>query len=148
MMQTRRQTARAIAAGAVVCALTHTRQSALAKVLRGLHEDFVTLAEDFATLEAESDGRLGVAVLHNGSGGFTGHRADERFPMCSTFKLLAAAAVLKRVDEGRETLDRRVKFASSDLVPYSPVTKEHAGDEGMTIGKLCSAAVTVSDNTA
>jgi beta-lactamase class A len=107
------------------------------------------LGEDFATLEADSGGRLGVAVLHSGPGGFIfGHRADERFPMCSTFKLLAAAAVLKLVDDGKETLDRRVIFATSDLVPYSPVTKDHADGTGMTVGELCAAAVTVSDNTA
>ena len=35
-----------------------------------------------------------VAVLDTLSGERTGHRADERFPMCSTFKLLAAAAAL------------------------------------------------------
>ena len=68
--------------------------------------------------------------------------------MCSTFKLLAAAAVLKRVDDDKETLDRRVKFSTSDLVPYSPVTEDHADREGLTVGELCAAAVTVSDNTA
>jgi beta-lactamase class A len=92
----------------------------------------------------------GLASLFctRGSGSFAGHRADERFPMCSTFKLLAAAAVLKRVDDGKETLDRRVKFAASDLVAYSPITKDGAGGDGMTVGELCAAAITVSDNTA
>jgi beta-lactamase class A len=104
------------------------------------------LSEDFAALEAGSGGRLGIAVLHGGSG--AGHRADERFPMCSTFKLLAAAAVLKRVDDGNEKLDRRVKFEASDVVVYSPITKEHAGGEGMTLAELCAAAMTLSDNTA
>ena len=143
MTQTRRQATRMIVAGAVGCALALPRQNAFAT-----DGSFGGLRENFAALEAESGGRLGVAVLHTGSGGFAGHRADERFPICSTFKLLAAAAVLKQVDEGKETLDRRVKFATGDLVPYSPVTKERAGGEGMTIGELCAAAMTVSDNTA
>ncbi len=97
-----------------------------------------------------SDGRLGVAVLDTraGVGGFIGYHAEDRFPLCSTFKLLAAAAMLKRVDDGKEQLDRRVKFAASDLVTYSPVTKEHVGGDGMTIAELCAAAITVSDNTA
>ena len=38
--------------------------------------------------------RLGVAVLDTGNGESSGHRADERFAMCSTFKVLLAAAVL------------------------------------------------------
>ena len=51
---------------------------------------------DFARIEAECGGRLGVAVLDTRNGRRMGHRADERFPMCSTFKLLAGAAVLAR----------------------------------------------------
>jgi beta-lactamase class A len=70
------------------------------------------LAEDLARIEARSGGRLGVAVLDTRAG----HRADERFPLCSTFKLLAAAAVLARVDAGAERLDRRIQFAAGDLV--------------------------------
>jgi beta-lactamase class A len=143
MMQTRRQAALVIAATAVGCPLTLSRQNACAAT-----DALAGLREDFAALEGESGGRLGVAVLHTGSGGFVGHRADERFPMCSTFKLLAAAAVLRRVDEGKEKLDRRVKFATSDLVVNSPITKERAGGEGMSVAELCAAAMTVSDNTA
>jgi len=67
--------------------------------------------------------------------------------MCSTFKLLAAAAVLTRVDAGKERLDRRVTYAKSDLVTYSPTTEKHV-DDGMTLADLCEAALTLSDNTA
>jgi beta-lactamase class A len=104
------------------------------------------LSDALARIEAASGGRLGVAVL--GSGIQAAHRADERFPLCSTFKLLAAAAVLARVDAGRERLDRRIRFKAGDLVVYSPVTKEHAGGDGMTLEELCEAAMVVSDNTA
>ena len=55
-----------------------------------------------AALEARAGGRLGVAVIVAGRGLALAHRPDERFPMCSTFKLLASAAVLKRVDEGKD----------------------------------------------
>jgi beta-lactamase class A len=143
MMQTRRRAALVIAAGTVGCALNLSRQNA-----RAATDTPGGLRKNFAALEEQSGGRLGVAVLRTDMGVFGGHRADERFPMCSTFKLLAAAAVLKRIDDGKETLDRRVKFTKSDLVPYSPVTKDHADSEGMTIGELCAAAMTVSDNTA
>ena len=142
-MQTRRQAALVIAAGAVGCAVTLSRQNA-----RAATDALGGLREEFAALEGQSGGRLGVAVRHTGSGGFVGHRADERFPMCSTFKLLAAAAALKRIDEGKERLDRRVKFTTSDIVIDSPVTKERVGGEGMSVGDLCGAAMTVSDNTA
>lgn len=105
-------------------------------------------AERLGDLERKHSGRLGVAVLDTGSGRRLAHRADERFPMCSTFKFLAAACVLSRVDRKEENLDRRIVFAESDLVTYSPVTKKHAGPGGMTIGDICEAAMTLSDNTA
>ncbi|HLZ66328.1 MAG TPA: class A beta-lactamase [Aliidongia sp.] len=106
------------------------------------------LAARLAGIEAQSGGRLGVAILDTATGVRTGHRADERFPMCSTFKLLAAGAILARVDAGRERLDRRVRFEASDLMAYAPVTKDHAGGTGMTLAELCAAAIAYSDNTA
>jgi len=68
--------------------------------------------------------------------------------MCSTFKALAAAAILARVDAGKEQLTRRVTFDASTLVTYSPVTEKHVGGDGMTLAEICDAAVTLSDNTA
>jgi beta-lactamase class A len=101
-----------------------------------------------AELERRIGGRLGVAALDTASGHRVGHRAEELFPLCSTFKFLAAAFVLARVDRGDEKLDRRVVFSDKDLVTYSPATKEHVGPGGMTMAEICDAAVTLSDNTA
>jgi beta-lactamase class A len=99
-------------------------------------------------IERSSGGRLGVALLDTRSGSLSGYRMNERFPMCSTFKFLAVAALLKQVDEGREQLSRRVHFTSEILLPHSPMTKDYAGGEGMPLGKVCEAAITQSDNTA
>jgi beta-lactamase class A len=106
------------------------------------------LAASLQKLESERSGRLGVAVTDTQGGVRAGYRADERFPMCSTFKLLAVAALLSRVDQGHEQLERRLKFAVADLVVNSPITKDHAGGDGMTLAEICEAAMTVSDNTA
>src|SRR5204862_3795339 len=76
------------------------------------------------------------------------YRSEERFPMCSTFKFLAAAAVLKRVDNGQEKLHRFVFYGANDILEYAPVTKAHLNDGGMTLGALCAAAMEQSDNTA
>jgi beta-lactamase class A len=101
-----------------------------------------------AALERQHGGRLGVAIRDTGSGQRAGYRADERFLMCSTFKMLLAAAVLARVDQGRERLDRRLVFSKDALLEYAPVTSQHVGAPGMTIAGLCQAAVSLSDNTA
>ena len=68
--------------------------------------------------------------------------------MCSTFKVLACAAVLARVDAGLDSLSRRIRFEAGDLVTYSPVTKDRTGGDGMTLAELCEAGITQSDNTA
>jgi beta-lactamase class A len=99
-------------------------------------------------LEQRHGGRLGVAVRDTSSNRTMAHRGDERFALCSTFKCLAAAFVLARVDKGEEKLERRVVYGKSDLVTYSPVTEKHAGGDGMTMAEICEAAITLSDNTA
>jgi beta-lactamase class A len=99
-------------------------------------------------LEAENGGRLGVMALDTGSSLAIWHRPDERFAMTSTFKFLAAAAVLKRVDDGKDELDRRVPYGEADLDSYAPVTRERVGEGSMPLADLCAAAVIWSDNTA
>lgn len=101
-----------------------------------------------AEIEARVGARLGVAMRDTASGAELRYRADERFPITSTFKLLASAALLARVDAGGDSLERRVRFAKSDIVAYSPATERHADGEGMTLAEICDAAITLSDNTA
>ncbi len=100
---------------------------------------------DFGALEDEFDARLGVYAIDTGTGDAIEWRADERFAFASTYKALAAGAVLDAV--GVEGLDEVVRYTEADLVTYSPVTEQHVGD-GMTLRDLADAAVRYSDNTA
>jgi beta-lactamase class A len=102
----------------------------------------------WSALERRHGGRLGVSVLDTGTGQRIAHRGDERFLLCSTFKLLAVAAVLARVDRGAEQLDRHVVFGAEALLNYAPVTRQHVGAPGLSIAELCAAAIMLSDNTA
>ncbi|MFH9012762.1 class A beta-lactamase [Streptomyces sp. NPDC017943] len=98
-----------------------------------------------AGLEREYGARVGVWALATGTGESAVHRAGERFAFCSTFKALAAAAVLHhRTLRG---LDRRVTYTRADLRSTTPVTGRHV-DTGMTLRQLCDAAVRFSDGTA
>jgi beta-lactamase class A len=115
---------------------------------QSVDEDPKSFNSRIAALEERAGGRLGVAVLDAGSGRRFAWRGDERFPMCSTFKLLAAAAILARVDAGKERLDRRLSYGKGDLLDYAPVTREHLAEGSMTIEALCAAAIEMSDNTA
>ena len=102
-----------------------------------------------ADLEKQHSGsRFGVAAIDLSTNRRVEYRADERFIMCSTFKVLAVAAVLKRVDENKEKLDRFVPYTEAQLLTYAPVTREHVKEGGMTLEALCAAAIEMSDNTA
>ncbi|MEO8465389.1 MAG: serine hydrolase [Gammaproteobacteria bacterium] len=52
----------------------------------------------FAAIESRLAGRIGFSALDTHSGQRIRWRADERFAMCSTFKVALAAAVLARID--------------------------------------------------
>lgn len=106
-----------------------------------------TITRTLTQIETASGGRLGVCILDPATREQYGYRMDERFMMLSSFKLLASALVLSRVDHGEETLDRQIRIQASDLVAWSPVTEKHL-DTGMSIAQLCEATVTTSDNTA
>jgi beta-lactamase class A len=140
-MITRRQFQLGLGTALIATALT-IRPGAMRASIADQH-----FIDEIQRLERESGGRLGVCVVETATGARHAHRGDERFPMCSTFKALAAAAVLAQVDAGKEQLSRRISYDASALTTYSPVTEKHVGN-GMTITELCDAAVTVSDNTA
>ena len=109
-------------------------------------------ADDFEPriheLEKQSAVRLGVTATRATGDRRVSNRADERFLLCSTFKLFAAAAVLKRVDDHAEQLDRFVPYTEAQLLEYAPVTRAHVSEGGMKLRDLCAAAVEESDNTA
>src|SRR5271167_900202 len=75
-----------------------------------------------ADLEKQGGTRIGVMAIDTASGNALFYRENERFLMCSTFKLLLAAAVLARADAGQEDLGRMVHYAKADLLDVSPAT--------------------------
>ncbi|MEJ2858247.1 MULTISPECIES: class A beta-lactamase [unclassified Saccharothrix] len=101
--------------------------------------------EALTALEQKYGARLGVYALATSSGATVAHRADERFAFCSTFKGLAAAAVLHR--NPLSHLDTLVTYTEQDLMKSSTITRQHVST-GMTIRDLCDAAVRYSDGTA
>ncbi|MDR3482013.1 MAG: class A beta-lactamase [Burkholderiaceae bacterium] len=100
-----------------------------------------------AALETSAGGRLGVAALDTTNGSRLNYRADERFPLCSTFKLMLVAAVLARATKQSALMARRIRYRARDLIHYSPIAEKHVSD-GMRVDELCAAAIEYSDNTA
>ncbi|MGW6772756.1 class A beta-lactamase [Streptomyces sp. NPDC055037] len=96
-------------------------------------------------LERTFDARLGVYAIDTGTGREVAYRDGERFGYASTFKALAAGAVLRKYS--LSGMDRVITYSKEDLVANSPVTEKHV-ETGMTLKELCDATVRFSDNTA
>ena len=100
------------------------------------------------SIEQETGGRLGVALVDSKGALLLGFNREERFPMCSTFKAPLAAAILMGADSGKFGLDGQVAFGKGDILDHAPVVKQNRKRGRMTIAELAEAAVEVSDNSA
>ncbi|MEQ1508298.1 MAG: serine hydrolase, partial [Myxococcota bacterium] len=120
-----------------------TRRGALVAGLAGLALVPVPALAGFD----ERGGRLGIAALDTGTGRRVGQREDERFAMCSTFKLVLAASVLARADAGALDLRQRIAVTPDDLVPHAPVVERAVGRR-LTVEALCAAALSLSTTAA
>lgn len=109
------------------------------------------VAHAMAELEREHSARLGVYAHDTATGRTVRYRAQERFPVCSVFKTLAVAAVLRDLDRDGEFLARRVRYTAQEAGAsgYAPVTglPENLA-HGMTIAELSDATIRFSDNAA
>lgn len=98
-------------------------------------------------LEQDFGGRIGLFALNTADNGQFAYRGDERFPFCSTFKAIVAAAVLHKSVTETGLLQRRIHYRQSDLIHHSPITGKNLAT-GMTMLELCAAVVQYSDNAA
>jgi beta-lactamase class A len=105
---------------------------------------------DYSRLRSLETGqaRLGVCFLDTVTGETAGHRMDEHFAMCSTFKLALVAACLREAERGRLDLDRVLAYTEADLLPWAPATRKHLASGGMSIAALAQAAQELSDGVA
>ncbi|WP_076592292.1 class A beta-lactamase [Herminiimonas arsenitoxidans] len=107
------------------------------------------IQQELEKLEASAHGRFGVSAINTANGARVQYRADERFPFCSTFKAIAAAAILKKSESNHQLLQQRVSYTKEEVEKsgYAPITAKHIAD-GMTITELCAATLQYSDNAA
>jgi beta-lactamase class A len=103
---------------------------------------------ELEALERRAGGNLGVLAIEIDGDRTLAWRPDDRFLMCSTFKLLAAAATLARVDAHQEEMGRLIQYSAADLVEPHPVTGASVKAGALPLRTLCEAAVRESDSTA
>lgn len=100
-------------------------------------------------IERTYHGRMGVFAINTANQQYFAYRSRERFPMCSTSKLMTVGAILKRNAKYPGLLERKIHYLKTDIQQsgYAPITSQHISD-GMTIMALCKAAMIYSDNGA
>ena len=98
--------------------------------------------------ESALQARIGMAVIDTNTGSTWDYRGDERFPLNSTHKTFTCAALLAKVDQQALSLNQLVSISKEMLMAYSPITEKSLSAQTMTLGALCQAAVSYSDNTA
>ncbi|MEU2163189.1 class A beta-lactamase [Streptomyces sp. NPDC019208] len=109
------------------------------------------ISRSLRELERTHSARLGVFARNMRTGRTVSHRAGELFPMCSVFKTLAVAAVLRDLDRKGEFLAQRIHYTEKDTEEsgYAVITgREENLANGMTVAELCDATIRYSDNAA
>ncbi len=108
-----------------------------------------SLQEKLAQLESSFAGRIGVYAINTANNEKIQYRANERFPFCSTSKVMTVAAILKQSEKQTNLLQKSIKYSQQDVDKsgYAPISKSQV-QEGMSVNDLCQAALDYSDNTA
>lgn len=110
------------------------------------------LQTQIARIAAQAEGRVGVACSLPGKVLACDFHATDALPMQSVYKLPIAMAALHSVEQGRFTLDQKIRFLPSDLIApdqYSRLRDEHPhGNVDVPLEELLRLAVTESDGVA
>lgn len=105
------------------------------------------IQEKLEKLEKSFDGKIGVYAIDTNNNQIIAYRADQRFPVQSTMKLIGVSALLKQSEKDKGLLQGKIHYTKADLVSWSPVTGKYI-ETGMTLEALSEATMSYSDNMA
>lgn len=107
------------------------------------------LTKEIARIEPASGGQLGVAAVHLESGRSFFYKADDQYPMASTYKVPMAVQAFTLAEQGKLDLNRMVAWDTTDL---------HIGSEAfllfrkpgfaMSVRNLIETMLILSENNA
>lgn len=109
------------------------------------------LEDRIAQLWRAFPGKTGIAVQRIDGEWALAQRGEELFPQQSVSKLWVTLTVLDAVDQGRMTMDQRVRIGPEDLTLFHQPLAARVRSEGsvtMSVRDLIETAITGSDNTA
>lgn len=102
------------------------------------------------SIEHDLGARVGFYMRDTHTGDVIAYSEDDRFPLNSTFKLLACGALLNSVDGEAASLAETVPLVDVEVVEYSPAIEDlaRAGHVEVSLAEACRMTLSVSDNTA
>lgn len=107
------------------------------------------LRNKIGELAGKVDGQAGIAIMDLSTKDTLLYNVHGIFPMQSVFKFPLALAVLKRVDQGKFSLEKKIKINRKDLMSdtWSPIVKKYPeGNIELTLREILEYTVTYSDN--
>ena len=108
-----------------------------------------SLSDEWRASANSTDGVVGAAALHLGTGRHDSLHGDEPFPLASVCKLPIAMNMLALVDEGELALDRGIEVTPEDVVPeVSDIAKRWPAQRRFPLNEMIELMVARSDNTA
>jgi beta-lactamase class A len=108
-----------------------------------------TLSERWRQIAAETDGTVGAAALHLGSGRHVSLHGGERFPSASVCKLPIAMHILAMVDDGKLSRTASIEVVRQDVTTQvSEVGERWPKQRRFPLDELLLLMVAHSDNTA
>ncbi len=111
------------------------------------NHSMIPVQNNLASLEKTFNGKIGVYAIDTNDNQIIAYRADESFPVQSTIKLIAVAALLKQSETNPRLLQEQIHYTQNDLISWHPITGKFI-NAGMSLQALSEAAITYSDNPA
>jgi beta-lactamase class A len=106
-----------------------------------------TILEQIEAQEHLLGARIGVSIYDVKANDSWDYNGNAKFPLMSTFKVLACAKLLADVEKGLQSFDTSTVITTDSLINWSPITKKLVGEK-ISLKEACSAAMIMSDNTA
>lgn len=91
---------------------------------------------------------VGVSIVDSNEKEILSINGDRHFPLQSVFKLHIALAVLSQIDQGKFSLDQKIKIEKKDLIPnlYSPIRDKYPNGTTLPLSEILEYTVSQSDN--
>jgi len=107
-----------------------------------------SLRQEIQQIVSAKNAVVGVSIVGNNGKDTLSLNGDRHFPLQSVFKFHIALAFLSQIDQGKFSLDQKIKIDKKDLAPnlYSPIRDKYPNGVTLAISEILAYTVSESDN--